>query len=326
MPCTTTGTTWSLCGHSIYQHQPTCRHPGSRCTKTSTLQPGICPSCTALEYHPSPVPAPLPNSVNANPASPKDHDEVRVKSEPREEKQAAGIAGRGEEAGGSGGRDYFFELHIKQLEEKLEAARIREVENNVEISSLKAQVGMLLERPVGDGYQVSSSGVTRSVVNDTPRRVKEQGYGAVERNKGRGGQGWGSGEEGNGVKSRGFGTSEQVNDKLREVTPEKGGDGKEKYGHIAAISFTASIVSKVQKLKSAIQPSKLEEWFDRQIKYTFECAGEGDFGKMVSGYRDFVDFIGVELKGSKNLEGDIYGVLKECEEFVQQLIDVEELL
>jgi hypothetical protein len=72
----------------------------------------------------------------------------------------------------------------------------------------------------------------------------------------------------------------------------------------------------------------LEVWFDKQIKYTFECAGEPDFGKMVKGFRDFVDFVGVELQTSEEKMGDreVMEALKKCEEFVQVVVDVEYLL
>ena len=119
----------------------------------------------------------------------------------------------------------------------------------------------------------------------------------------------------------------QVSGQQRQVTPEFGGS-KEKLFHIAAITFTAPMVTKVANLKSALASSRLEVWFDKQIKYTFECAGEPDFSKMVKGFRDFVDFVGVELQTSEEKMGDeqVMKALKECEEFVQVVVDVEYLL
>lgn len=119
----------------------------------------------------------------------------------------------------------------------------------------------------------------------------------------------------------------QVSGQQGQVTPEFGGS-KEKLFHIAAITFTAPMVTKVANLKSALASSRLEVWFDKQIKYTFECAGEPDFSKMVNGFRDFVDFVGVELQTSEEKMGDeeVMKALKECEEFVQVVVDVECLL
>jgi hypothetical protein len=294
--------------------------------------PGICPSCTQLEFHPSPVPEELPdreteagdgvgNEAGDGYGDGDGRDGVKIKVEENEEGKAGLAEGIGS-GSGSGGKDYFFKMHIRQLEEKLNAARLREAENNVEISALRAQVGLLIEgsKSGEQGYQTE---VTRSSVTEGPMRIeeaREQGYNVVERN---GVQTWGLLEQGNGALSA---SAEQVNAKLREVTPDRNVTAKEKFAHIAAISFTAPIISKVLKLKSVIHPSDLEQWFDKQIKYTFECAGEGDFGKMIRGYRDFVDFIGVELNGVKYLEVEAKKVLGECEEFVQVVIDVEEAL
>jgi len=128
--------------------------------------------------------------------------------------------------------------------------------------------------------------------------------------------------------TQGYGAAEQNNNTQREVAPAQGqGNGKEKFAYIAAITFTAPLISLITKLKSALHPSPLEEWFDKQIKYTFKCAGEGDFSKMVKGYRDFVDFVGLEIKQAAQDEiTDVDAALRECEQFVQVVIDVEALL
>jgi hypothetical protein len=48
---------------------------------------------------------------------------------------------------------------------------------------------------------------------------------------------------------------------------------------------------------------------------------------MVKGYRDFVDFVGLEIKQAAQ-DGimDVDAALRECEQFVQVVIDVEGLL
>jgi hypothetical protein len=282
--------------------------------------PGLCPSCTQLEFHPPPAPPAFRPTLEPD-STASESSEVRVKSKLQEEKQGLQIGGQGIRVEGS--KDYFFNLCIQQLEEKLKAARLREAENNVEISRLKAQVGFLIEssKSAGEACRSSVSGVTKSEGRGRFEGLRAPGYGE-ERNAGKM---WSSEAHAN---ERVLG-EQRVDDKLREVTPDRaGGDSnaKGKSAHIAAISFTAPILSKVVKLKSAIQFPELDQWFDRQVKHTFACAGEGDFGKMVRGYRDFVDFVGLELKGMTKLEGALLRELGECEDFVQVVIDVEEAL
>lgn len=338
-----------------------------------------------------------------------------------------GLLGR--ETKEENGKEYSFELHIKQLEAKLEQAELREAEKNVEIGNLQAQVGMLRDPPTQRGYAMTMSPATVSTSMDELANMTESPFKQVVRPEEReillramdaerirvngaqvlnkiqqerklvqqqievreqiranraaaGGQAQVSGQghdnsqvqanaqpdphenngnatanidwrlrvgrekaeqqlsrqqsqenggqecNGNPHNAQAHGNDQvQVSDQQRQVTPEFGGS-KEKLLHIAAITFTAPMVTKVANLKSALASSRLEVWFDKQIKYTFECAGEPDFGKMVKGFRDFVDFVGVELQTSEEKTGDreVVEALKECEEFVQVVVDVEYLL
>lgn len=54
-------------------------------------------------------------------------------------------------------KDFFYETHIKQLEQKLEKARLREAEKSVEITNLKTQVGVLAETSVREESQFTAS-------------------------------------------------------------------------------------------------------------------------------------------------------------------------
>jgi hypothetical protein len=346
-----------------------------------------------------------------------------------------GLLGR--ETKEENGKEYSFELHIKQLEAKLEQAELREAEKNVEIGNLQAQVGMLRDPPTQRGYAMTMSPAAVSTSMDELANMTESPFKQVVRPEEReillramdaerirvngaqvlnktqqerklvqqqievreqiranraaasgqaqvSGQGhdnsqvqanaqpdphenngnatanidWrlrverekaeqqlsrqqsqeNGGQECNGnlhnaqvqldAQAQAHGNDQvQVSDQQRQVTPEFGGS-KEKLLHIAAITFTAPMVTKVANLKSALASSRLEVWFDKQIKYTFECAGEPDFGKMVKGFRDFVDFVGVELQTSEEKMGDreVMEALKKCEEFVQVVVDVEYLL
>lgn len=241
------------------------------------------------------------------------------------------------------GKEYFLEFHIKQLQEKLDQARLREAENDVEIRNLKAQVGML----IAQSEKLALSEATPSVFTDCPSRADEdlcQRHLQLEREisqkllAGQQGQGHGKGQQNqvgeqqaNGQRQQGQSVKPKVNgsipnSKQRQVTPELG-DSKEKVAYIVAITFTAPIVSLVTKLKSAIAPSELEEWFDKQVIFTFKCAGEGNFEKMVNSYRDFVDYIGNETQGTeKDGDENFKKVLRECEEFVNVVFDVDEML
>jgi hypothetical protein len=345
-----------------------------------------------------------------------------------------GLLGRDKE---ENGKEYSFEIHIKQLEAKLEQAELREAEKNVEIGNLQAQVGMLRDPPTQRGYAMTMSPAAVSTSMDELANMTESPFKQVVRPEEReillrvmdaerirvngaqvlnkiqqerklvqqqievreqiranraaaGGQAQVSGQghdnsqvqanaqpdphENNGnatanivwrlrverekaeqqlsrqqsqenggqecngnphnaqvelhAQAQAHGSDQvQVSGQQRQVTPEFGGS-KEKLLHIAAITFTAPMATKVANLKSALASSRLEVWFDKQIKYTFECAGEPDFGKMVKGFRDFVDFVGVELQTSEEKMGDkeVMQALKECEEFVQVVVDVEYLL
>lgn len=272
---------------------------------------------------------------------------ARLQENDRAKENAGGVKSGGFISGVEGGKDYFFEMHIKQLEQKLEEARLRDAEKNVEITTLKSQVRVLAQNSVREGSQFAAS------VGESPLRPRangEQVYtsqvgGRFKEFDGRAGLGYAAREQ-DGVETvhknshqvqparsqipetRSYGAAGQGNNTQREVPPAQGqGNGKEKFAHIAAITFTAPLISLVTKLKSALHPSPLEEWFDKQIKYTFECAGEGDFSKMVKGYRDFVDFVGLEIKQAAQ-DGimDVGAALRECEQFVQVVIDVEGLL
>lgn len=345
-------------------------------------------------------------------------------------------------------KEYFFELHIKQLEEKLEQARIREAERNVKIGTLKAQVDMLRE-PSTHGYRAAGSIVSSLFTesSDTPNRdphpfrsldaakksekaqsqveaeqIRAKGkqvLGKLQREKGPEEQQkqqidvreqiWANRQQvnngnqvnaptqfnsqtrGNGQvqaidrlqkhselaqhklggrqsqsnsaqvnnSNRGHGQAQisvqpcsndqaqvngqapantipagvnnnRVNTQPRQVTPERG-DSKDKLLHIAAITFTAPLVATVSKLKyalcNALLASPLQIWFDRQVKYTFQCAGEPDFPKMVTGFRDFVDFVGMELHNSGGTEvKEIVEALKECEDMVRVVMDAEDMI
>ncbi|PMD41220.1 hypothetical protein L207DRAFT_527871 [Hyaloscypha variabilis F] len=240
--CTTTGTTWETCGHSIYQHQPWCKHPGN-CTKNSLLQQGTCPSCTQIDYYPTAEPPVLPSHLRANGSNSESKTAVKIKKEPEDDKEnmalvkketpmlpddylkseyekhkkelaeqsgnmnmSKGEAGgsalfgramenKGESSGtlGSGlfgtaakeeknGKEYFLELQIKQLEEKLEAARLREVEKSVKIGNLQAQVVMLRDTPTQRGYASGSSTVTRSSEFQSPNFARITGSGPYAEN------------------------------------------------------------------------------------------------------------------------------------------------
>jgi hypothetical protein len=245
--------------------------------------------------------------------------------------------------GADKGKEYFLEFHIKQLEEKLDQARLREAENNVEIRNLKAQVGMLIEK--SEKHTLSEA--TPSVFTDFTSRADEdlrqrclqlegeiaqnvlgsqQDQGQVNGQQNQAGKQQVNQEDQQDQSVQPTIDASQVNNKQRQVTPELG-DSKEKVAHIAAITFTAPIVTLVTKLKSAIAPSELEEWFDKQITYTFKCAGEGNFEKMVNGYRDFVDYIGDETRGTeKESDEKFKEVLRECEELVCVVFEVDEML
>jgi hypothetical protein len=483
-PCATTGTTWVICGHSIYQHQPSCKRASSRCTKRSTIQPGLCPSCTQLDFYSSAAPPQLPSLARASDSEPM--TPVKIKKEPVDENENSalvkmeqpmdpdeylrseyekhkkalteralvGKSGNGNASSeGSGvngllggaikeeknGKEYSLEFHIKQLEAKLEQAELREAEKNVEIGNLQTQVGMLRDPPTQRGYVMTMSAATLSTSMDEfantaespfkqvagpeerelllramdAERIRTNGAQVLDRfqqerklaqqqievreqiranRAAAGGQAQVSGQghgnsqvqanaqphphphtnngnaaanidwrlrverekaeqqlsrqqsqENGGQECNGNQHNSQVqldaqaqahdNDQVqvsgqqRQVTPEFGGS-KEKLLHIAAITFTAPMVTKVANLKSALASPRLEVWFDKQIKYTFECAGEPDFGKMVKGFRDFVDFVGVELQTSEEKMGnvEVMKALRECEEFVQVVVDVEYLL
>lgn len=402
--CTTTGTTWALCGHSIYQHHPTCKHPGSRCAKDSTLVSGTCPSCTQIAYWAPPVPPALPSHLSAKgiestPVTPA--KKVKVKEEPASSMRALdkvevmdpdqylrseyekhmkslGIKSedkcdvskalsenveneraKGEEImkingnnevkeifGGpskefDSGKEYFFEFHIKQLEEKLDQARLREAENNVEIRNLKARVEMLI---IAQSVEHALSDSTPTRASETPgptdrelsqmQKEKEALQSQLNDLKSQVSAAQANLQmqvHGQGQTSVQAGQSQvngnQNNNTQRQVTPEIG-YSKEKEAHIAAITFTSPIISLVTKLKSAISPSPLEEWFGKQVKYTFQCAGDGKFSKMVDGYKDFVEYIANEIHDEEEKVNDetLKMVLNECEDFVNVLFEVDNML
>jgi len=387
--CTTTGSTWALCGHSIYQHHPTCKHPGSRCTKKSTLVEGTCPSCTQIAYWAPPVPPALPEHLSAKgiestPITPA--KTVKVKEEPASstraldkleamdpdqylrseyEKHQAALAAKSRSEGNKGKEvmklnesnefketlggpskesdtenEYFLHLHIKQLEERLEQSRLKEAEKNVTIQNLMDQVNMLImaksqEHALSDSTPADVSENSGPADREFRRMQKEKEtlqaqlddlkskVSSVQANLQMQvyGQGQISGQPGQSQVN-----VNQSNNAQRQVTPDIG-YSKEKEAHIAAITFTAPIISLVTKLKSAISPSPLEEWFGKQVKYTFKCAGDGDFSKMVDGYRDFIDYIATEVQAEEaKMDENIKMVLQECEDFVNVLFEVDNML
>jgi hypothetical protein len=236
--------------------------------------------------------------------------------------------------------EYFLHLHIKQLEEQLDQARLKEAEKNVTIQNLMDQVNMLImaksqEHALSDSTPADMSENLGPADRELRRMQKENEtlqaqlddlkskVSLVQANLQMQvySQGQISGQPG----------QSQVNGNLsykaqREVTPEIG-YSKEKEAHIAAITFTSPIISLVTKLKSAISPSPLEEWFGKQVNYTFKCAGDGDFSKMVDGYRDFVDYIATEVQAEEDkMDENIKMVLQECEDFVNVLFEVDNML
>ncbi|KAE9373763.1 hypothetical protein N431DRAFT_535287 [Stipitochalara longipes BDJ] len=528
-PCTTTGTTWEICGHSIYQHQPTCKHRGNRCTKNSLLQPGTCPSCTQIGYYPSANPPRLPSHLSARGNKSEPKTPTKIKKEPKDEQEnkalvkqqpsmhpddylksefekhkkalteQAGNANAGKggngglsnvglfgrdikeenkgDNGGNGGnglfggaikedkhgKDYFLEFHIKQLQEKLEDARLREAEKNVQIGNLQAQVGMLRERPIRPSYAPTTSTRTPSeefenpyqgansiarpghpveidpALQKAPIDVREQirgnrahvnsGNQNIESQVQSQGQGSAIAKVGEGAPQRAL--SQQIQDLRTQVinnnkvnnfqghneaqsktlakdensAPKQAfntlqGPGfrhqtdkylngncaqneaqalhlarqvqhnsqvegqpqfstqppasttpalisesqvetrqlqaisalegsKKQLFDIAAISFSSQLAIKLITLKDAVNLGNLDPWFDRQVVHTFKCARELNFGEMIKGYRQFVDWMGNELDKTdpdKLMEEGVYLALKDCEKMVQILIDVEAVL
>jgi hypothetical protein len=237
------------------------------------------------------------------------------------------------------GNEYFLHLHIKQLEERLEQSRLKEAENSLVIQNLMAQVDMLL---TAKSQEHALSDSTPAEVSENPgpadrelRRMQKDKetlqaqlddwkskVSSVQANLQMQvyGQGQISGQPGQSQ------VDGNRNNAQRQVTPEIG-YSKEKEAHIAAITFTSPIISLVTKLKSAISPCPLEEWFGKQVKYTFKCAGDGDFSKMVDGYRDFVDYIATEVQAEEDkMDENIKMVLQECEDFVNVLFEVDNML
>jgi hypothetical protein len=236
--------------------------------------------------------------------------------------------------------EYLLHLHIKQLEEKLDQARVKEAEKNVDIQNLRAQVDMLImaqsqEHALSDSTPADVSENPGPAERELRRMQKEKAtlqaqlddwkskVSSVQANLQMQvyGQGQISGQPGQSQVN-----GNQSNNAQRQVTPEIG-YSKEKEAHIAAITFTSPIISLVTKLKSAISPSPLEEWFGKQVKYTFKCAGDGDFSKMVDGYRDFVDYIATEVQAEEDkMDENIKMVLQDCEDFVNVLFEVDNML
>jgi hypothetical protein len=64
------------------------------------------------------------------------------------------------------------------------------------------------------------------------------------------------------------------------------------------------------------------------IHSSVRSTSEPNFIKMVQGYRDFIDYIATELqnKGENIDDEDVMQVLKECDEFVQVLVDIDYML
>lgn len=237
-------------------------------------------------------------------------------------------------------KEYFLQFHIKQLEEKLDQARLKEAENNVDIRNLKAQVDILImaqsqkhalsystptdvsETPGSADKELSQMQKEKEALPSQLNDLKSQVSAAqVNFQMQVNSEGNISGQPGHSQVN-----GNQNNNAQRQVTPEIG-YSKEKEAHIAAITFTSPIISLVTKLKSAISPSPLEEWFGKQVKYTFQCAGDGNFSKMVDGYRDFVEYIVTEVQAEEEKMGDEdLKVLKECEDFVNVLFEVDNML
>ena len=233
------------------------------------------------------------------------------------------------------GNEYFLHLHIKQLEEKLEHARVKEAEKNVDIQNLRAQVDMLItaqsqEHALSDSTPADVSESPDPADRELRRMQKEKEILKAQlddlKSKVSSAQANLQMQVYDHAQISSQPGQSQVNGNQRQVTPEIG-YSKEKEAHIAAITFTAPIISLVTKLKFAISPSPLEEWFGKQVKYTFKCAGDGDFSKMVDGYRDFVDYIATEVQAEENkMDENIKPVLQECEDFVNVLFEVDNML
>ncbi len=234
------------------------------------------------------------------------------------------------------GKEYFLQFHINQLEQKLDHARLREAENNVEIRNLKERVEMLImaqsvEHALSYSTPTDASEATelsqmqkeketlQSQLNDLKSEVSAAQANLQMQVHG---QGQTSGQAGQSQVN-----SIQSNNVQRQVTPEIGYT-KEKEAHIAAITFTSPIINLVMNLKSAISPSPLEEWFGKQVKYTFQCAGDGNFSRMADGYKDFVEYIVTELEAEdeKMDNEELMKALRECEDFVNVLFEVDNML
>ena len=98
---------------------------------------------------------------------------------------------------------------------------------------------------------------------------------------------------------------------------------------VAAISFSSQLAVKLMNLKDALNINSLDIWFDRQIAHNFKCSQELNFNKMVTSYKDFIDWIGVQLEKksvAKLEEENVNSALKECENMVQTLMDVESII
>lgn len=111
----------------------------------------------------------------------------------------------------------------------------------------------------------------------------------------------------------------------QQVSPEPR-QSKEVICHIAAIAFTGPILLQCSKLRQSVMPVPIGimELFRAQIKFTLESAGKQDFKGMVEGFKEFVDYTGSQLRGSKKFEDErVRKALRKCEELVQTVTEVE---